>query len=59
LTKAERLAEPARSLARNCPRQALHAFLLGFDHPLTGKPLRFESPLPSDMAALARALFRD
>ena len=27
-------------------RQALHAFLIGFDHPISGKSLRFESPLP-------------
>ena len=33
-------------------RQALHAAVLGFRHPLTGQPLRFESPLPADMAAL-------
>ena len=33
-------------------RQALHAAVLGFVHPLTGQKLRFESPLPPDMAAL-------
>ncbi|MBX9925160.1 MAG: RNA pseudouridine synthase [Hyphomicrobiaceae bacterium] len=37
-------------------RQALHAAVLGFEHPVTGRPLRFESPLPSDMTALADAL---
>ncbi|MFK7817382.1 MAG: RluA family pseudouridine synthase [Planctomycetaceae bacterium] len=31
-------------------RIALHAKTLGFDHPLTGKPLRLESPLPPAMA---------
>lgn len=30
-------------------RQALHAEVLAFDHPLTGEPLRFESPLPADL----------
>ena len=35
-----------------CPRQALHARTLGFVHPRTGKNVRFDSPLPSDMAAL-------
>jgi 23S rRNA pseudouridine1911/1915/1917 synthase len=39
---------------RNCfdllPRQALHAQTLSFDHPVTGKRLSFESPLPDDMA---------
>lgn len=29
-------------------RQALHAGLLGFMHPRTGEPLRFESDLPAD-----------
>ena len=35
-----------------CPRQALHAQTLGFEHPKTGKPMDFTSPLPPDMAAL-------
>lgn len=38
------------------PRQALHAATLGFTHPATGAELRFESPLPADMAALVAAL---
>jgi 23S rRNA pseudouridine1911/1915/1917 synthase len=33
-------------------RQALHAAVLGFRHPVTGETLRFESPLPPDMANL-------
>lgn len=37
-------------------RQALHAALLGFVHPITGETLRFETPLPPDMATLERAL---
>jgi 23S rRNA pseudouridine1911/1915/1917 synthase len=39
-------------------RQALHAAVLGFRHPVTGETLRFESPLPPDMAAL-QALLED
>lgn len=35
-----------------CPRQALHAKTLGFTHPLTGKRLSFDSPLPEDMKQL-------
>lgn len=31
------------------PRQALHAKVLGFEHPRTGEHLRFESELPADM----------
>jgi 23S rRNA pseudouridine1911/1915/1917 synthase len=39
-------------------RQALHAAVLGFVHPVTGEPLRFETPLPADMAELERLLAR-
>jgi len=39
-------------------RQALHAALLGFVHPVSGTAMRFESPLPADMAALEAALAR-
>jgi 23S rRNA pseudouridine1911/1915/1917 synthase len=38
------------------PRQALHAATLGFTHPVTGTAMRFEAPLPPDMAALLAAL---
>jgi 23S rRNA pseudouridine1911/1915/1917 synthase len=37
-------------------RQALHAHRLGFDHPMTGQPLRFEAPLPDDMVELVNRL---
>jgi 23S rRNA pseudouridine1911/1915/1917 synthase len=37
-------------------RQALHAAVLGFKHPRTGAELRFESPLPADMARALEAL---
>ena len=36
-------------------RQALHAFHLSFTQPMTGKALRFESPLPADMQSLLAA----
>lgn len=38
------------------PRQALHAAHLGFDHPLTGDKLAFDSALPEDMQNLLDAL---
>ncbi|MCB2110119.1 MAG: RluA family pseudouridine synthase [Defluviimonas sp.] len=38
------------------PRQALHAATLGFDHPVTGVHLAFESPLPEDLRDLLAAL---
>ncbi|HEX5379885.1 MAG TPA: RluA family pseudouridine synthase [Phenylobacterium sp.] len=37
-------------------RQALHAAVLGFVHPVTGERLRFESPLPPDMSNLRTLL---
>jgi len=55
-TKVALLPEPARSLAAGFPRQALHAYLLGFEHPVTGKEMRFESPLPADISELSAAL---
>lgn len=38
------------------PRQALHARSLAFAHPQTGRQLRFDAPLPGDMAALLERL---
>jgi len=40
------------------PRQALHAATLGFVHPVTGKAMQFESPLPHDMRDLVTLLRR-
>ena len=37
-------------------RQALHAAVLGFVHPVTGEALRFETAPPTDMQALIDAL---
>jgi 23S rRNA pseudouridine1911/1915/1917 synthase len=37
-------------------RQALHAAVLGFRHPVTDALLRFESPLPEDMSKLQALL---
>ena len=33
----------------NLQRQALHAYKLGFLHPMTGESMQFHRPLPSDM----------
>jgi 23S rRNA pseudouridine1911/1915/1917 synthase len=40
------------------PRHALHAYRLAFDHPRDGRELRFEAPLPLDMADLLTRLRR-
>ena len=37
------------------PRQALHADLLSFDHPVSGQALAFQSPLPEDIQNLLQA----
>lgn len=37
-----------------CPRHALHAKTLAFDHPITGERLTFDSDLPADMATLLK-----
>ncbi len=37
-------------------RQALHAGVLGFVHPITRQPLRFELPPPADFVAALQAL---
>jgi 23S rRNA pseudouridine1911/1915/1917 synthase len=42
--------------AAGLERQALHAAVLGFVHPVTGENMRFESPLPPDMARLQAGL---
>ena len=55
-TKAARLTEHGRASLEALGRQALHAAVLGFRHPATGETMRFEAPLPDDMAALAAAL---
>lgn len=54
-TKANRLPEPLRGIVNDFSRQALHAYLLVIEHPATGKTLRFEAPLPADMAQLRAA----
>jgi 23S rRNA pseudouridine1911/1915/1917 synthase len=47
-----------RSVARELglERQALHAALLGFEHPQLERRLRFEAPLPADLARVLEAL---
>lgn len=42
----------AEKLLTILPRQALHAKVLGFEHPRTGEHVRFESDLPQDMQSV-------
>jgi 23S rRNA pseudouridine1911/1915/1917 synthase len=55
-TRIGALADAAQPVAAALERQALHASELQFEHPTTGKKLSFNSPLPPDLAALAKAL---
>lgn len=55
-TKSGKLDDRARGALDALGRQALHAAVLGFAHPATGQTMRFESPLPADMASLLDAL---
>ncbi|MBI1383924.1 MAG: RluA family pseudouridine synthase [Rhizobiales bacterium] len=54
-----RLGASAREALQSLARQALHAGVLGFEHPVSGKPMRFERAMPEDMAALISALRRE
>jgi 23S rRNA pseudouridine1911/1915/1917 synthase len=45
----------ARKLEALAPRQALHAALLAFRHPISGTPLRLTSPWPVDLWPLLEA----
>jgi 23S rRNA pseudouridine1911/1915/1917 synthase len=56
-TKAVRLGAKAQNaLAELGERQALHAMLLGFEHPRTAEFIEFKSDFPVDLAALHAAL---
>ena len=46
----------AYAAASGFPRQALHAWLLGFQHPTTHEDIRFESAWPADFSGLVEAL---
>ncbi len=48
--------EVAYAASSGFSRQALHAFVLGFQHPVLHRNLRFEAPWPTDFAALVTAL---
>jgi 23S rRNA pseudouridine1911/1915/1917 synthase len=55
-TKASQLPQRAREALAALDRQALHAHVLGLEHPITGEQLHFRSELPADLAALRCAL---
>jgi 23S rRNA pseudouridine1911/1915/1917 synthase len=54
--RLKRLPERAQGVVRAFPRQALHAAVLGFQHPTSGKRLRFEIEPPADMRQILNTL---
>ncbi len=53
---AQHLPAGVRDLALDFPRQALHAEILGFSHPMTAEMLEFQAPPPADFQLLLQAL---
>ncbi len=51
-----KLTDGARGILSSLRGQALHATLLGFEHPRSGKAMRFESAPPSKFERLVAAL---
>ncbi len=50
------LTEAQRQAISNFPRQALHAYSLGFVHPATGEDIEVTTPIPTDMQQLIAVL---
>lgn len=46
-------------MIRAFDRQALHAVMLKFEHPITGEELEFHAPVPDDMVIMTEALRED
>lgn len=44
-----KLIDPIKEILKDWPHQLLHAWVLGFTHPITQEKIRFEAPLPSPM----------
>ncbi len=53
---SKHIPEPAYSVLSQLKRQALHAEILGFKHPITGEELLCRAPLPHDLQTLDDAL---
>jgi 23S rRNA pseudouridine1911/1915/1917 synthase len=55
-TKSALLPKTAREALEALSRQALHAYMLEFEHPVSGEHLAFRSELPPDLGTLRHAL---
>ncbi len=53
------LSEEQRQTIGNFPRQALHAYALGFVHPITDEDIEVTVPIPKDMQRLIAVLSDD
>ncbi|CAH1542790.1 MULTISPECIES: 23S rRNA pseudouridine(1911/1915/1917) synthase RluD [Vibrio] len=52
-------SEEVTAMIRGFDRQALHAVMLRFEHPITGEELEFHAPVPADMVVMTEALRKD
>ncbi|MBE4600729.1 23S rRNA pseudouridine(1911/1915/1917) synthase RluD [Vibrio navarrensis] len=52
-------SDDVAEMIRGFDRQALHAVMLRFNHPITGEELEFHAPVPDDMVELTETLRRD
>jgi len=52
----KQIPEPVRNAIKALNRQALHAEVLGFTHPITGEAIHCRAPLPDDLKSLSSAL---
>jgi len=57
-TPGKEIPSPVRNAIGALRRQALHAEVLGFEHPFSGRKMSFHAPLPPELAALSEALER-
>jgi len=48
-----------KSLIKSAPRQMLHAWRLGFTHPITQKFMSLEAPIPQDMSKVLNELRKE
>jgi 23S rRNA pseudouridine1911/1915/1917 synthase len=55
-TKSARLLPEARQALAGLGRQALHAYMLGVEHPSRGEYIEFRSELPADLVGLRSSL---
>jgi 23S rRNA pseudouridine1911/1915/1917 synthase len=50
------LPKSVAEIIKATPRQLLHAWRLGFSHPISNKMVTFEAPLPPDFTEVAKRL---